>query len=348
MVTEESIDKGLEALLTSYEKASGSSSIVVNAGIENMMKNITKQVWESLIMKDLVGVQPAPEPKSKVYFLKYVTEEGEPLDVCADWDPETTKVMFEVRSEDIEAKTLKLSTGWTIEAKQDLEIYHDFDIEREITQMISNEVVTEIQEHIISDLKHIATKTTVDSQCSQENLSLLININREANKIAQETRRGAGNWCVVSNGILANLIKSKDFQRTSEPKGFGTNLLYVGTVNGHSKVYLNRYINNNEMLIGYKGSSDTDTDYIYSPYVLALASGVVINPITFQPVMSLVTRGSHLIPSAINCKDFEQSHYYRLVTFNGLPIEPTKEDETAVKEFTDELFLGENKTVWGK
>ena len=119
-------------------------------------------------------------------------------------------------------------------------------------------------------------------------------INRVANKIAQRTRRGAGNWAVVSPLSLTVLqsATTSAFARTTEGTFEApTNQKLVGTLNGSMKVYADTYASDTtSVLVGYKGSSEADAAAFYCPYIPLMSSGVVLDPATFEPVVSFMTR----------------------------------------------------------
>jgi hypothetical protein len=127
-----------------------------------------------------------------------------------------------------------------------------------------------------------------------EHAALAILINRVANTIAQRTRRGAGNWAVVSPTALTILqsATTSAFARSTE----GTfeapsNTKFVGTLNSAMRVYVNAYAaDNTSVLIGYKGSSEADAAAFYCPYIPLMSSGVVLDPSTFEPVVGFLTR----------------------------------------------------------
>ena len=119
-------------------------------------------------------------------------------------------------------------------------------------------------------------------------------INRVANKIAQRTRRGAGNWAVVSPQALTVLqsASTSAFARTTEGSFEApTNNKFVGTLNGAMRIYVDTYASDNSaVLVGYKGSSEADAAAFYCPYIPLMSSGVVLDPGTFEPVVSFMTR----------------------------------------------------------
>jgi hypothetical protein len=119
-------------------------------------------------------------------------------------------------------------------------------------------------------------------------------MNREANLIAQRTRRGAANWAVVSPAALTVLqsATTSAFARTTEGTFEApTNTKFVGTLNGTMRIYVNTYATDTtDVLLGYKGSGEIDAAAFYCPYVPLMSSGVVVDPSTFEPVVSFMTR----------------------------------------------------------
>lgn len=236
------------------------------------------------------------------------------------------KMGLEVVSQAVEAGSRKLQAGWTIEAMQDMNSQHGLDIESEMTQALSAEIVQEIDAEIISDLIALAgTTSTFDgasgggygggvagtyapTYVGDRLANIGVIINRVANEIGRKTRRGVGNFIVVSPMIVSVLQSASKsvFAPAVEGSFKGpNNTMLVGTLNGSIKVYsylwnqagagldlgVTQSGNNDTILVGYKGGNgETDTGYFYCPYIPLMSSGVVINPVTFQPVVSLMTR----------------------------------------------------------
>ena len=123
-------------------------------------------------------------------------------------------------------------------------------------------------------------------------------VNRVANTIAQRTRRGAGNWAVVSPHALTVLqsATTSAFARTTEGTFEApTNTKFVGTLNGAMKVYVDSYAQDtgvaaSDVLIGYKGTSESDAPAFYCPYIPLMSSGVVLDPSSFEAVVSFMSR----------------------------------------------------------
>jgi hypothetical protein len=203
----------------------------------------------------------------------------------------------------VEAKTRKLSARWTFEAAQDAQAMHGLDVEAEIMAALAQEITVEIDQEIIGSLSSLAATDYAFDQSAvsgtatfvgDEHAALAVLINRSANLIAQRTRRGAGNWAIVSPAALTVLqsATTSAFARTTEGTFEApTNTKYVGTLNGAMRIYVNAYASDStSVLIGYKGSSEADAAAFYCPYIPLMSSGVVLDPNTFEPVVGFMTR----------------------------------------------------------
>jgi len=213
------------------------------------------------------------------------------------------KINVQILKQVVEAKTRKLSAVWTFEAAQDAQAMHGLDIEAEIMAALAQEITVEIDQEILTSLASLSGNTYNYNQATvsgtatfvgDEHAALAVVINRAANLIAQRTRRGAGNWAVVSPAALTVLqsATTSAFARTTEGTFEApTNTKFVGTLNGAMKVYVNGYASDTQgVLVGYKGSSEADAAAFYCPYIPLMSSGVVLNPNTFEPVVGFMTR----------------------------------------------------------
>jgi hypothetical protein len=213
------------------------------------------------------------------------------------------KLSIQILKQTVEAKTRKLSARWTFEAAQDAQAQQGIDIEAEIMAALAQEITAEIDQEVISSLQTLAgtAALTYDQGAvsgtatfvGDEHAALAVQINRVSNLIAQRTRRGAGNWAVVSPTVLTLLqsATTSAFARTTEGTFEApTNTKFVGTLNSAMKVYVNGYATTDDVLIGYKGSSESDAAAFYCPYIPLMSSGVVLDPATFEPVVSFMTR----------------------------------------------------------
>ena len=201
---------------------------------------------------------------------------------------------------------------------QDLKAQHNLDLESELTQVVSAEIVQEIDSEILSDLIALAgTIATFDyatiglgpqyqpAFLGDRFANIGIIINAVANEIARKTRRGPGNFIVVSPmivSVLQSAAKSVFAPAVAGSFKGPNNTQLAGVLNGRVKVYSYLWNQANQwsgagasvsdpILLGYKGGNgETDTGYFYCPYVPIMSSGVVMNPNTMQPVVSLMTR----------------------------------------------------------
>ena len=217
------------------------------------------------------------------------------------------QISVQILRQAVEAKSRKLQARWTFEAAQDAQSQHGIDVEAEIMAALAQEITAEIDQEILLSLATLASTEYTFNQATvsgtatyvgDEHAALAVLINRVANLIAQRTRRGAGNWAVVSPASLTVLqsATTSAFARTTEGTFEApTNTKFVGTLNGAMRVFVNSYAPDTQpVLVGYKGSSETDAAAFYCPYIPLMSSGVVLDPSTFEPVVSFMTRYGYI------------------------------------------------------
>ena len=217
------------------------------------------------------------------------------------------QISVQILKQAVEAKTRKLQARWTFEAAQDAQAMHGIDVEAEIMAALAQEITAEIDQEILLSLRSLAqteftyNQATVSGTATfvgDEHAALAVLINRVANLIAQRTRRGAGNWAVVSPASLTVLqsATTSAFARTTEGTFEApTNTKFVGTLNGAMRVFVDSYASDTTpVLVGYKGSSEADAPAFYCPYIPLMSSGVVLDPTTFEPVVSFMTRYGYI------------------------------------------------------
>ena len=218
------------------------------------------------------------------------------------------RLSIQILKQTVEAKTRKLSARWTFESAQDAQAQQGIDIEAEVMAALAQEITAEIDQEILASLRTLAgtagqaydqngvsgTATFV----GDEHAALAVMINKVANDIAARTRRGAGNYAVVSPFALTILqsATTSAFARTTEGTFEApTNTKMVGTLNGAMKVYVDAYAGDStDVLVGYKGSSESDAPAFYCPYIPLMSSGVVLDPSSFEPVVSFMTRYGYI------------------------------------------------------
>ena len=214
------------------------------------------------------------------------------------------KLSIQILKQTVEARSRKLQARWTFEAAQDAQSQHGIDVEAEIMAALAQEITAEIDQEILRSLRTLAGSASetynqaavsgTATYVGDEHAALAVLINRQANKIAQRTRRGAGNFAVVSPFALTILqsATTSAFARTTEGAFEApTNTKMVGTLNNAMRIYVDTYASDStDVLVGYKGSSESDAAAFYCPYIPLMSSGVVLDPSTFEPVVSFMTR----------------------------------------------------------
>jgi hypothetical protein len=216
-------------------------------------------------------------------------------------------ISVQILRQAVEAKSRRLQARWTFEAAQDAQSQHGIDVEAEIMAALAQEITAEIDQEILLSLRSLAATEFTYNQATvsgtatfvgDEHAALAVLINRVANLIAQRTRRGAGNWAVVSSESLTILqsATTSAFARTTEGTFEApTNTKFVGTLNNAMRVFVDAYApTGTSVLVGYKGSSETDAAAFYCPYIPLMSSGVVLDPATFEPVVSFLTRYGYI------------------------------------------------------
>ena len=310
----------------SESATTGATGVGSVATMNKVMLPLIRRVMPSVIANELVGVQPMTGPVGQIHTLRVrysetlagVTAGTEALSPFAlataySGSPDQTavaegtagrKMSIQILKETVEAKTRRLSARWTFEAAQDAESMHGVDVEAEIMQALAQEIVVEIDQEIIGSLRNLAgagttldfggTLTGTPTYIGDRHAILAIEINRAANRIAARTRRGAGNYIVVSPETLTILqsASTSTFARTTEGSFEApTNTKFVGTLNGTIRVFVDNYAaDGTKVLVGYKGSSETDAPAFYAPYIPLMSTGPVMDPSTFEPVVSFMTR----------------------------------------------------------
>jgi hypothetical protein len=299
------------------------------ATLNKVILPVIRRVMPTVIANEIIGVQPMTGPVGQIHTLRVRYAEAKagvaagdealsPFEIAnaysgdASAAPAATaslegeagsKMSIQVLKQTVEAKTRKLSARWTFEAAQDANSMHGLDIEAEIMAALAMEITAEIDQEILGSLSSLATTgATYDMSASFTGTPTFIGdrhavlatlINQQANLVAQRTRRGAANWAVLSPSALTVLqsATTSAFARTTEGTFEApTNTKFVGTLNGTMRVYVNTYAANDDVLLGYKGAGEIDAAAFYCPYVPLMSSGVVVDPASFEPVVSFMTR----------------------------------------------------------
>ena len=311
----------------------GATSAGNVATLNRVILPVIRRVMPTVIANEIVGVQPMTGPVGQIHTLRIryadtssgttSTVPGEealsPFKIAEAYsgDNSSTKagstaslegsagkrLSIQILKQAVEAKSRKLSARWTFEAAQDAQAQQGIDVEAEIMAALAQEITAEIDQEVIQSLRSLATTQETYDQAAvsgtatfvgDEHAALAVLINKVANNIASRTRRGAGNYAVVSPQALTILqsATTSAFARSTEGTFESpTNTKFVGTLNGAMRVYVDAYAaDGTAVLVGYKGASEADAPAFYCPYIPLMSSGVVLDPATFEPVVGFLTR----------------------------------------------------------
>ena len=282
-----------------------------------------------------------------------LTANGEALsyDAASTATNVLNKMSFTIDRVAVAAATRALSAGYTVELAQDLKAVHGLDAEAELANLLSTEILAEINREIVRSIYWVARQGSVqtdittpgtynldldsDGRWSAERFrGLVFQIEREGNAIAKETRRGKGNFVIVSSDVASALAMS-GFLNLSPALNTqlavdDTGSTFAGLLNGKLRVYIDPYsqLGVNFFCAGYKGESPYDAGIFYCPYV-PLQMMRAIDPATFQPRIAFKTRyGMVANPYVLKSdgtpygSDFTTqtgaNQYYRLTAVTGL------------------------------
>ncbi len=262
-------------------------------------------------------------------------------------DETFSQMAFTIDRIAVEARTRALKAEYSTELAQDLKAVHGLDAETELANILSTEVLAEINRELIRTLYFKAKSgaqqgdlndagiynldTDSDGRWSAERFrGLMFQIERECNTIAKETRRGKGNFIVVSSDV-ASALAMGGFLNISPALNVqldvdDTGRTFAGVLNGRIKVYIDPYLatNVNTVLVGYKGTSPYDAGLFYCPYVpLQMVRAVGEN--TFQPKIGFKTRYGMVANPFAADRDFTTggsattgNQYYRLFKVDNI------------------------------
>jgi len=262
------------------------------------------------------------------------------------------EMAFSIEKTTVTAKTRALKAEYTVELAQDLKAIHGLDAESELSNILSQEILAEISREVIRTIYKVAktgaastaTPGTFDldvdsnGRWSVERFKgLLFNIERDANVIAQDTRRGKGNFIICSSDVAAALAMAGMLDTGGALAGSpsmnvdDTGNTFAGTLNGRYKVYVDPYSANQGAasqfyVVGYKGANAYDAGIFYCPYV-PLQMVRAIDPNTFQPKIGFKTRYGMIANPFVLKSDgttdgdtftASRNHYYRRVKVANL------------------------------
>jgi len=228
--------------------------------------------------------------------------------------PEFAEMAFSIDKVVVEAKTRALKAEYTMELAQDLKAIHNLDAETELANILSAELLFEINRELIRSIYLIAVpgaqegdiaspgvfdlNADADGRWSVERWKgLMYQLERDANAIAKSTRRGRGNFMICSSNVasalsIAGLLASATALKDNLSHDGDNGNTFVGVLNGRIKVYVDPYSDTagkDYYVMGYRGSSAMDAGLFYCPYVpLQMVRAVGEN--SFQPKIGFKTR----------------------------------------------------------
>ena len=217
---------------------------------------------------------------------------------------------FTIEKATVTAKSRALKAEYSLELAQDLKAIHGLDAETELANILSTEILAEINREVIRTINAQAKtgalqtntavngifdiQTDADGRWSVEKFKgLVLQIERECNRIAIETRRGKGNFIVCSSDVASALSAAGMLDYTPAMNTTlnvdDTGNTFAGTLNGRTRVYIDPYANTNYVTVGYKGTNPYDAGLFYCPYV-PLTMVRAVGEDTFQPKIGFKTR----------------------------------------------------------
>jgi len=374
-----------KAFLGEIANITGDSAV---ANWDPILISLVRRAMPNLIAYDICGVQPMTGPTGLIFAMKsrFTSNSGtEALFNEADSDfsgtgthsgslnpglmnDTTTSVTagtgiatataeasssfaemaFSIEKSTVTAKTRQLKAEYTMELAQDLKAIHGLDAETELANILSAEILAEINREVVRTIYEKAKKganintttsgtfdldTDSNGRWSVEKFKgLMFQVERDANVIAQETRRGKGNIIICSSDVASALQMAGVLDYTPALNNSlnvdDTGNTFAGTLNGRYKVYIDPYASNNTAaqyyVVGYKGTSPYDAGMFYCPYV-PLQMVRAVGEDTFQPKIGFKTRygliRNPFAESSAQATDVgtDQSNiYYRMVKVTNL------------------------------
>ena len=250
------------------------------------------------------------------------------------------EMAFSIEKTSVTAKSRALKAEYTMELAQDLKAIHGLDAETELANILSSEILAEINREVVRTIYNNAKKgaatnvtdpgkfdldTDSNGRWSVEKFKgLMFQIERDANAIAQDTRRGKGNILICSADVASALTMAGLLDNAT---GLNNNLnvddtgsTFAGVLNGRFKVYIDPYSNNSNAnkfyVVGYKGTSPYDAGLFYCPYV-PLQMVRAVGEQTFQPKIGFKTRYGVVVNPFTSASD-DSNAYYRRVQVQNL------------------------------
>jgi len=250
-------------------------------------------------------------------------------------DGSTAKeVGFTIEKKQVDAKTRKLRSRWSLEVAQDLKAMHGLDLEEEMMDILAYEITAEIDREIVGEIRAAANNNHfsnvsgklgaldwtnpdhLDGRWEHEKFRNIYNLLvRKANRIAIDTRRGAGNFAVANPTLCAAFEGTSAFTIAPVAHDVSTavsGVTFLGTLDGRIRLYHDTFTATDEFVVGYKGPSAYDSGIIYLPYVQLLVNKATYED-SFNPTVGLMSR------YGLMSNLFGASNYYIRTVFQNMP-----------------------------
>jgi hypothetical protein len=220
------------------------------------------------------------------------------------------EMAFSIEKVTVTAKSRALKAEYTMELAQDLKAIHGLDAETELSNILSSEILAEINREVVRTINVTATRGATENTTStgrfdldtdsngrwsvEKFKGLMFQVEREANQIAKATRRGKGNMIICSSDVasalqMAGVLDYAPALNSNNLNVDDTGNTFAGVLNGRIRVYIDPYATGNYMVVGYKGASAFDAGLFYCPYV-PLQMVRAVDPDSFQPKIGFKTR----------------------------------------------------------
>jgi hypothetical protein len=221
------------------------------------------------------------------------------------------QMAFSIEKVTVTAKSRALKAEYSMELAQDLKAIHGLDAETELSNILSAEILAEINREVVREINITAEQGAADNTTTQgifdldtdsngrwsveKFKGLMFQLEREANQIAKQTRRGKGNIVICSSDVasalqMAGVLDYTPALNSNNLQVDDTGNTFAGVLNGRFRVYIEPYaIGGNYITVGYKGSSAFDAGLFYCPYV-PLQMVRAVDPSSFQPKIGFKTR----------------------------------------------------------
>jgi hypothetical protein len=258
--------------------------------------------------EELSGSALATEVSADAVTFTYSTRA---LNNVTEGNSDIQRLSFEMKSKPVEAKTRKLMVQWSTEVEQDAKAYHGLDVEKTLTDFLSEHIMLEIDREIINDLFEGYDNRNEESWDMDGNPSgsgqyatfeeyhrgLLRQMNKVSHMIFARTKRGPASFALVSPEVAAILESLPGMAVDNDGSGTvgGVGVTKLGTLNRKWNVFvdplLSSTMNYNKILMGYKGNNVYDAGYIYAPYIIGVMSPVIFDPDElFTPRRGILSR----------------------------------------------------------